>query len=174
MTVRRRVRRDRTDRRGMVIVISLVCISVAAMIALALTTRLVNGGRFQRRTAGEIQAEMLLDSLEERTLSRLLVEPDFIGEEIAWAPEESGLDRPVAASIRIVDADDGDADDVDANDVDANDVDANDVDPDDIAQPSGAGVAVRIHIEVEYGVETSNRVRRTLVTKRRVIGRSEP
>jgi hypothetical protein len=154
MTVRRRVRRDRTDRRGMVIVISLVCISVAAMIALALTTRLVNGGRFQRRTAGEIQAEMLLDSLEERTLSRLLVEPDFIGEEIAWAPEESGLDRPVAASIRIVDA----------NDVDANDT----------AQPSGAGVAVRIHIEVEYGVETSNRVRRTLVTKRRVIGRSEP
>jgi len=138
----------------MVIVISLVCISVAAMIALALTTRLVNGGRFQRRTAGEIQAEMLLDSLEERTLSRLLVEPDFIGEEIAWAPEESGLDRPVAASIRIVDA----------NDVDANDT----------AQPSGAGVAVRIHIEVEYGVETSNRVRRTLVTKRRVIGRSEP
>ncbi len=93
------VRGDRRHRRGMALIVVLVCLIVAAALAAALLQMALAEHQAQVRQGRELEAAWLAESGLERAAARLAADADYPGE--TWTIPAADLGGPHGAAVRI-------------------------------------------------------------------------
>jgi hypothetical protein len=99
--MKQRIAHSRNQRRGAIIVLVLVGVTIAALTSLAMTRRQITRFRFQRQVERDRQAELLMESIRDRVAWRLLSDDNYTGEMVVWQPADSGMNEPAELVVNV-------------------------------------------------------------------------
>lgn len=99
--MKKRIAHSRNQRRGAIIVLVLVGVTIAALTSLAMTRRQITHFRFQRQVERDRQAELLMESIRDRVAWRLLSDDNYTGEMVVWQPADSGMNEPAELVVNV-------------------------------------------------------------------------
>ncbi|HIF30162.1 MAG TPA: hypothetical protein EYG57_12760 [Planctomycetes bacterium] len=99
--MKKRIAHSRNQRRGAIIVLVLVGVTIAALTSLAMTRRQITRFRFQRQVERDRQAELLMESIRDRVAWRLLSDDNYTGEMVVWQPADSGMNEPAELVVNV-------------------------------------------------------------------------
>ena len=99
--MKKRIAHSRNQRRGAIIVLVLVGVTIAALTSLAMTRRQITRFRFQRQVERDRQAELLMESIRDRVAWRLLSDDNYTGEMVVWQPADSGMNEPAKLVVNV-------------------------------------------------------------------------